>query len=266
MELPPIVQTPAGYKLLPSISCDGQAVNPGQHVESGTGLAVTLGVIVAIVAVLFGGLVTYGILWIALIIAPIADYFNRKKAMALLRGSAIAVGPDQFPEIHRCASVLAGRLGMKNMPEIFVIEGNTINAAAMKVAGRQVIVLLDDIVDACMRSGDMRTLAFIIGHEMAHHALGHTGIIRSYIARVFKKLSRLDEFSCDAVANALVGDRAVSARGICVLATGPQLLPYLNISSLMAQAHQVSADKYTKKTERRLTHPLLLHRLSRFSA
>lgn len=121
-------------------------------------------------------------------------------------------------------------------------------------------------MDARLRSGDNQTLTFILGHEMAHHALGHTGLFRSGLARSFKKLSRLDEFSCDAIAHALVGDKQVSTRAIALLATGPQLYPFLNLGALLQQAQQVVTDKNSKKAERRLTHPLLLHRLSRLAS
>jgi Zn-dependent protease with chaperone function len=124
--------------------------------------------------------------------------------------------------------------------------------------------LQDDLVDACLRSGDARTLSFIIGHEMAHHALGHTGIFRSSLSKAFKKLSRLDEFSCDSVANAVVADPKISTRAITILTVGPQLMSYVNFDSLMRQAQEVSLDKHSKKAERHLTHPLLLRRLSRF--
>jgi hypothetical protein len=99
---------------------------------------------------------------------------------------------------------------------------------------------------------------------MAHHALGHTGILRSSLSKSFKKLSRLDEFSCDAVANALVADKKVSVRAIALLTVGPQLMSYLNFESLIQQAHKANLDKHSKKAERRLTHPLMLRRLSRF--
>ncbi len=266
MNPPPLVPNLADKKQFPSLNASGAPVDPKVHIERGTGSAVVLAYLAAGVGVLFGIALTYGILLLALIIAPIADYFNRKKAMALLKGSAVEVNATQFPEIHQCAVEIAQRLGMKNSPAVYLIEGNVINAAAARVAGRQVIVLLDDLVDACLRSGDNQTLTFILGHEMAHHALGHTGMIRSGLTRAFKKLSRLDEFSCDAVAHALVGDMNVATRAIAVLATGPQLYPYLNFNSLLQQAREVAADRHSKKAERRLTHPLLLHRLSRFAA
>lgn len=261
-----IVTDPAGNNPLPPLNPSGPAVNPKEHVESGTGLSVALASIAFGLSILIGGLLTYGVLWLALIIAPIVTYFNRKKAVATLKGSSVEVGEAQFPEIHNCAVTIAERLGMSCIPQIYILEANTINAAAAKLAGKKVIVLQDDLVDACLRSGDARTLTFIIGHEMAHHAFGHTGIIRSGLTKAFKNLSRLDEFSCDAVANALVANPKVSARAITLLAVGPQLISYLNHDSLMQQAKEVALDKHSKKAERPLTHPLLLRRLSRFAS
>jgi Zn-dependent protease with chaperone function len=260
----PFVANLAENRPFPPLNPGTSPIEPKSHVEKGTGLVVFLAYLVAIFGVLLGGVFSYGVLWVVLLIAPIADYFNRKKAMALLRGSAIEVGPTQFAEIHQCAQTFARRLGMQTLPAIYIVEGNAINAAAMKFAGRQVVILQDDLVDACLHSGDGQTLAFILGHEITHHALGHTGLIRSGLSRVLNNLSRLDEFTCDAVANALVGDMNVSTRAIALLATGPQLIPYLNFHALMQQAQQVEADKNAKKAERKLTHPLLLRRLSRF--
>ncbi len=259
-----LVADPAGNQPLPPLNPAGLPVNPKEHVEPGTGMNVVLGFFVFGLGILIGGVFTYGILWLVLLVAPITYFFNRKRAIAALRGSAVEVGETQFPELHRSAITVAERLGLSSSPKVYVLEGNTINAAAVKLAGKKVIVLQDDIVDACLRSGDPRTLTFILGHEMAHHALGHTGIFRSSLARAFKKLSRLDEFSSDAVANALVMDQKVSLRALALLTIGPQLMSYLNFDSLVQQAHKSNLDKYSKKAERRLTHPLLLRRLSRF--
>ncbi len=264
MNIPSYVADPAGNNPLPSLNARGSSVNAKDHVEPGTSSSVILGFFALGLGILIGGLFTYGILWLVLIISPIAYYFNRKKAIAALKGSAVEVDEAQFPEIYQCTVAIAERLGMSALPKVYVLEANTINASAVKLAGKKVIVLQDDMVDACLRSGDARTLTFIIGHEMAHHALGHTGMFRSSLSRALKKLSRLDEFSCDAVANALVTDPKISARAITLLTVGPQMMSYLNFDRLMQQAQEVIADKYSKKAERHLTHPLLLRRLSRF--
>lgn len=253
--LPPVV--------FPALKFPGPTIDPRQHIEKGTSGAQFLGLVFALVGLLVLTLVTYGIGLLLLPIGLMVEYFNRRKAMALLKGSAIEVGPDQFPEVHACAQEFAQRLGMKEAPAVYIVEGNVLNAAASRIGSRQVIALVDDVVDACLRSGDPRTIGFIVAHEMAHHALGHTGRWQSTLTSSYKKLSRLNELSCDAVARALVGDSDVAVRALLVLLTGPQLVPYVNVDALLRQAQAVTDDKSTVKAELRLSHPLLLRRVQR---
>jgi len=248
--------------IFPKCCADGPPVDPKAFVEPRTGLAVALGWLVLGLFILICVVVFY--LGIIVLLGILVDYFRRRKALAQLKGSSIEINGSQFPEIHDCAQVIARRMGLGEAPAIYLVEGNTINAAAMRLAGRRVVVLIDDIVYACLRSDDPRTLSFILGHEVAHHALGHTGYFRSQLSRMMKWLSRLDEFSCDAVANAVVGDRAGSAKALTIMLAGPQMLPFVNTAQLVQQAREVEADKKSKKAEKHLTHPLLLRRLHRF--
>jgi hypothetical protein len=104
---------------------------------------------------------------------------------------------------------------------------------------------------------------FIVGHELAHHALGHTGLIRGQVRQMWKPLSRLDEYSCDAVANALCGNLKAGRDALILLLIGPQLFKKVNRDALDEQAREVVANKYTKQAEKKLTHPLLLSRYAR---
>jgi Zn-dependent protease with chaperone function len=81
-----------------------------------------------------------------------------------------------------------------------------------------------------------------------------------------KRLSRLNEYSADAVAAALVADKHIAFQGLLLLTVGYALLPYVNTESIVQQAQEVAQNKYSKKAELRLTHPLLLNRLSRIMA
>lgn len=255
------VQAPETF---PSLQCGGAPVKAADFIERGTGVAVAGGYVAAALGIIFGGLLSYGLLWLVLAFSPLIEYFNRKRTMALIKGSGVQVSQTQFPEIYNCAATYAQRLGMSEVPDIYIVESNTINAAAVRVGGRKVITLMDDTVDACLRSDDPQTICFIVGHELAHHSLGHTNMVRATLSKYYKKLSRTDEFTCDAVANALVGQPASSARAIVTLLTGPQLLKYVNFNQLCQQASEVNADKHTLKAEQRLTHPVLLRRLARF--
>jgi Zn-dependent protease with chaperone function len=252
-------------------------IDLSKHVEKGTRLAILFAIVIAFVVFTL----VYFALWIGLdsvfrfwrIWLPLA-FITPVIVLALpcmlpprspisLRGEAIEVGPDQLPEVHQCAVRFAARLGMDVLPHIFILQNSTINAFAFKFRTRHIVGLHDSLVDACLRSGDRRALEFILGHEMAHHALGHTKLPRLFLPFFYRKLSRLDEFSCDSVANALVGDRDVCARAITMLVVGPQVLPHINLEQLKKQARAVAADRVSVDAESYQTHPLLLRRLSR---
>jgi len=250
-------------KTFPGCDANGPAVDLKSCIEPKTGSAMFVGTLLLVLFGLVAILAT--VIAVVLLIGLLVEYYQRKKALAQLKGSAIEVNEYQFPEIYRSAQTISQRLGLVETPAIYLVQGNTLNAAATRLAGRQVVVLIDDIVDACLTSGDSRTLTFILAHELAHHALGHTGWLHLQVSRMFKWLARLDEFSADAVANQVTGDPAASAKALIVLLAGPQMLPYLNVNQIIEQARQVDADKTSKKAEKTLTHPLLLRRILRFA-
>jgi Zn-dependent protease with chaperone function len=185
----------------------------------------------------------------------------RRRIQAQIRGTCLEVGPQQLPEIYACAKAFAERLGLKEVPQIYIVEGNTANAAATRLGSRNLVFLIDDIVWGALKAGDPNALSFIIAHELAHHALGHTGALQTYLSLSYRPLSRLNELSCDAVALQLVAEREAAYNGIIMLMVGPQLVPYVNRQALFAQAQQVAQDKATKQAERAHTHPFIARRL-----
>lgn len=256
-------------------------INLKHHVEKGTRFALSMAVLILILSLLSLDL-TLSVIW-ALILAnwkawiPVAlvlfavspivliviPCFLPKINLASLRGEEIEVGPEQMPEIYECASRFAQRLGLHKQPSIFVVQGHQVNAFAFKIRTRHIVKLNDSMVDACLRSGDKRTLECVLGHEMAHHALGHTNFPRGLLSMVYRRLSRLDELSADVVANELVGDKNVSAKAIIMLVVGPQIWPHINVDQLKRQAYEVANDRASFDAESYQTHPLLLRRLSR---
>jgi Zn-dependent protease with chaperone function len=231
--------------------------------EPGTGTAVLLAALKAVVVLLFLSLVTYGFALLAVLLFPFIEYYQRKRAMALIHGSGVRLWRHQLPQVYDCVATFARRVGLAEPPEVYLVEDSIQNAAAVRHGNRGVILLTDEIVDACLRSGDPRSLAFVLAHEVAHVALGHLKPTRGYLRQMSKPLSRLDELSADRVALELVGARDVAALGIMVLTTGPALLRFIDQRVVAQQAAEVASDRYTKKAEKKLTHPLLLRRLAR---
>ncbi|MFZ4079772.1 MAG: M48 family metallopeptidase [Pirellula sp.] len=235
-------------------------VDPKQYVAKGTGLHAMIGWLLLIFSGLICILITSGIALIAWLVLLLVQHFMTKRSEAALRGSALRIDQDQMPWLYQATKEMADRLDMDHCPDVFITESNVQNAAAFKHGKKNTILLTDDIVYGMQSRGNEKALQFIVAHEMAHHALGHTGYFRSTIRNFYKKLSRLDEFSCDAVAHALVEDLDASKDAIIVLLVGPQLFDRVNKESLERQARSVGTDRYAKKAERHMTHPLLLRR------
>lgn len=252
----------SGALVMPELAFGAASVDPRAHVHAGTGLYTTLGWVLLLVGIIAFAASTMGFGLLALVIAPIAEMIRAKRVRALIRGSGVHIGPDQLPTVHRCVEQFARRLGMKEAPEVYVVEDALQNGVAMKIGRKNIILLTDDVIWGALQSRDPQALGFVLGHELAHVALGHTGTLRSMIRQVFRPLGRADEFTADNVALALIGNKTVAVHGLTVLTVGPQLLPYVNDDALMRQAREVFADKQSKKAEKNLTHPLLLRRIA----
>jgi Zn-dependent protease with chaperone function len=247
----------------PAITIPGGPVDAKRYIEPGTGALVFLAFFVASIGMLVGVVVTWGILLIVLLLSPLFAWFLRKKATAMIHGSGVRVGADQFPEIHRCVEDFKVRLGIQEDVDVYIVEASVTNAYAVKFGKKNVVLLTDDLIHGCLASGQPQALAFVIAHELAHIALGHNGVFRSWMVQSMKKLGRLNEYSADAVAMALVGNKGIAFHGLLLLTVGYALLPYVNPKSIARQVDEVVKNKYSKKAERPLTHPLLLHRLDR---
>lgn len=62
-----------------------------------------------------------------------------------------------------------------------------------------------------------------------------------------------------------MGKKEVAFGGILLLTVGYALLPFVSAQQIAEQAREVAQNKYSKRAERPLTHPLALNRLNRIS-
>ncbi len=262
----PHAGTRAESGAFPSLHSEGGAVRPGAYVQSGTGLWVTLGIPVLVLAFLFSTVMSYGLALIFFPMGLLVGHLRSRRIMARLQGSHLEVSARQFPEIHQCVQTYARRLGLSEVPRVFIVEASEMNAFAFRLGARKVVTLVDDVVWGALSAERPPALQFIIGHELAHHALGHTSLFRLALSRLVKPLSRLDELSADATALQLLGNREAAIDGMLMLTIGPQLMPHVNRDALLRQASEVAQDKLSKKAEAGLTHPLSLRRIAALQA
>lgn len=278
---PQPAQNNAGIPLAPMVSRGGlvsvaqsgatpagasQPIDPREYIAEGTGLWLTLawaGVAFSGLLVVLLGLATLGI-GLILPILSLVVYFSRlAKARAALRGSALRVGPGQYPKMYAHALELSARLGLQEVPEIFVVDASQANATAVRLGGHSFVVLQGSLMELSESRTDI--LRWVLAHELAHHALGHTGMVRGLLSRNVASLSRRDEFTCDAVAQTLVGSNETSRDALLALMVGPRMLGHVSPAALDEQVSQVLADPNSRKAEKslRMSHPLMLRRMAR---
>ena len=208
------------HETFPDITVAGDPVDLKRCIEPGTRGAGFGAFFLATLGTLIGIIFSYGVLLVVLLIYPLSAWYLRKKATALIHGSGVHVSEHQFPEIHRCVEDLKARLDLRKDVDVYIVEANVTNAVAVKYGKKNVVLLTDDLIHGCLASGHPRALAFVIGHELAHIALNHNGVFRSWMAQHMKKLGRLNEYSADAVATALVNERAIAFHGLLLLTVG----------------------------------------------
>lgn len=141
-------------------------------------------------------------------------------AYAGYRSMSVKITEKNFPEIYSIIKEYAGRLGMKKVPNVYLVQGNGIlNAFSSCIPFKQYIELYADLVEVAYREHhDMETLRFIIAHETAHIYLGHAKLSYLYsilfadmIPILSSAASRAREYSCDRIAQKLSGSDGIDA-------------------------------------------------------
>ena len=181
-----------------------------------------------------------------------------------LRGNGIRVGPRQFPTVYKLVAHHAHQLGMKTIPDVFVMEsGGMLNAFATRFGGRDFVVIFSDVLALAEERGEA-AVGFIVGHELAHVARGHLkhrwltlpGRMMPYLGAAY---SRACEYTCDRFGAHCQPDGAVE--GLLVLAAGRSL--YRNVDA-KEYARQVETETgfFVKRAELMSTHPNLPKRVA----
>jgi Zn-dependent protease with chaperone function len=189
-------------------------------------------------------LIQPSIIFIALPYASLlflASFIATGLAHGYLRGNAVRITERQFPEVHTLCTRLIQRLAMKEVPLVYLIEGNGIlNAFVSKFLGRHYVVLHSDTFELACEQGDAE-LAFILAHEFAHIQRKHLSLQLFLLpARIMpflgKAYSRACELSCDRIAAAVSPRTGV--RGLLCLAVGNKLFRHVKIEEYLNQSKE----------------------------
>lgn len=158
-----------------------------------------------------------------------------------LRGNAIKVSPNQFPEIFEILTNQSEALGLKKAPTLYLLQGNgMLNAFATRFSGQNYIVLYSDILAMAYQEG-IPAVQFIIGHELGHIKRNHVSLLKSlfflptrFVPFLGSAYSRACEYTCDAIGYSICPEGA--QKGILILAAGKSLYKKVNVTELLRDA------------------------------
>jgi Zn-dependent protease with chaperone function len=156
-----------------------------------------------------------------------------------IRGSAVRLGPNQFPKLHARVDEIARRVGLRRTPDVYLMQQNgAMNAFAMRFLRTHMVVLLSDLLEACGDNAAARDM--IIGHELGHIRAGHLRgrwllMPASFVPFLGSALSRAREYTCDRYGCTAAGDRDGALLGLAILSAGGRYGPLVNRGALVGQ-------------------------------
>jgi Zn-dependent protease with chaperone function len=198
------------------------------------------------------------------IVFAMLGLFAHGLALGRIRGNAVRVSERQFPQLHRLAAAHARRLGLKRVPDMYVIEsGGLLNAFATRFLGRDFVILYSNVLELALEQGEA-AVSFILGHELAHVWRGHLkhrwlttpGRLLPYLGAAY---SRACEYTCDRIGAYCQPDGAIT--GLLVLAAGKQLHAHVDVKEYAAQA-ETDQGFWVRRAEVISSHPLLPKRIA----
>lgn len=209
---------------------------------------------------------SFYVLYVYFALIIIYLFFRFGVLIGHLKGNGIKLSKNQFPEIYQIVSRQSDLLGLKSIPDVYIIQsGGVLNAFAAKFLGRNYIVLYSEIVESAYEQ-DKKILEFIIGHELGHikrnHMFKNLLLIPSYIIPFLgSAYSRACEYTCDNIGNSLCPSGVKS--GLLLLASGTKIYKNVNIKEFLIQDY--SEDGFWKWfSEKVSSHPNLTKRLACF--
>jgi len=178
-----------------------------------------------------------GLLYIA--IGMLLFVFAHSAFIAYLKGTAVKITAEQFPDLHKRIVEAAAKIGQSPVPDAYLMHADgAFNALATRFLGRNFLVLYSDIVDAL--EDQAGAIDFYIGHELGHIHRGHLKWLPLLIPSRMLPLigaaySRAREYTCDRYGFAVCERPEDALRGMAALAAGAKRWKTLDLDRYIAQ-------------------------------
>lgn len=171
-----------------------------------------------------------------LFLLPVAWFLLMVYVMGKMYGWIVWNGArmtkESHPEIFSSFERLAKQLNFKDIPPLFVVNGNgLLNAYAAQFRLRKYgnfCVLYSDLIDAYMKKWDIQSLEFVMAHELGHMKFKHVSWWVNLFTFIWNTppfnyilwlpLSRAREYTCDRVGMELSGQ--TNGKALMIIGVG----------------------------------------------
>ncbi|KXI27171.1 M48 family metalloprotease [Paraglaciecola hydrolytica] len=186
---------------------------------------------------------TIGIVLLYLLLGYLFFLFAHSAFISHLKGTGVKITSDQYPDLHEKLINGCSKVGLKNVPEAYILRTDYFNALATKFLGRYFVVLFSDVIDALEEHPS--AIDFYIGHELGHihrkHLSWSSFIFPASILPVLgTALRRAEEYTCDRYGVACCDSEDDIKYALAAIAAGNSRWKTLNINSYLTQVEQTS--------------------------
>ena len=163
-----------------------------------------------------------------------------------VRSRAIRITEKNFPDIYERIVTYSHILGLKKVPEAYIVQENgVLNAFSAFIIRKQYIQVNADLFEIAYREHhDLDSISFVIAHELSHIKLKHATFLynisilySSLIPILGATASRTREYSCDRLAQKVTGDNGINA--MLSLMAGKHLYKSIDIEDYLNYANEV---------------------------
>lgn len=180
--------------------------------------------------------------------------------VGIIRGNAIRITSDQFPELFEIIDQQARQLNVA-VPDVYIASGS-FNAFVTKFARNHILLIFSEVIETALR-GDYNVLKYVTAHELCHIKQKHLAKEKYlFPSRLIPFLglaySRGCEYTCDRVGYQLSPQGSIE--GILVMTTGKEVYSKFNVEQHIQNSLE-DEGFWTWFSEKFLTHPHLYKRL-----
>lgn len=186
-----------------------------------------------------------------------------------IRGNGVRIHSQQFPDVYARVQVLSKEMGLKRVPDIFVVQSEgALNAFATRFLGRDMVVLYSEVFELAREQGQ-EELDFILAHELAHVKRRHVWknlliLPAAFIPFLSQAYSRSCEYTCDRHAAYAIQNPQAARRALTLLGIGKGTFREVNETAYMQQI-ETESNGAVWLSEILSTHPLLPKRVQAIS-